>query len=121
MAAAQKAALFGYELAIQSAFADVESALVSHVKTAEQLQVQEQLVKSLSEYERLARLQYDGGYTPYLTVLNAQQQLFPAEFNYAQIRAQYLNALVGLYKAMGGGWIVDAERIASQAAAVRQP
>lgn len=119
--AAQKAALLNYELAIQSAFADVENALVSRAKTAEQLQAQERLVKSLSEYERLARLQYDGGYTPYLTVLDAQQQLFPAELNYAQTRAQNLNALVGLYKAMGGGWIVEAERVASQPAGASRP
>jgi multidrug efflux system outer membrane protein len=119
--AAQKAAILGYELAIQSAFADVENALVSRAKTDEQLQAQERLVKSLSEYERLARLQYVGGYTPYLTVLNAQQQLFPAELSYAQIRAQNLNALVGLYKSMGGGWIVEAERVASQAAGTLRP
>jgi multidrug efflux system outer membrane protein len=119
--AAQKAALFSYQLAIQSAFADVENALVNRAKTDEQLQAQERLVKSLSEYERLARLQYDGGYTPYLTVLNAQQQLFPAELNYAQTRAQNLNALVGLYKAMGGGWIVGAEQLAAQAAGASRP
>lgn len=119
--AGQKAALFSYELAIQSAFADVENALVSRARTAEQLQAQERLVKSLVEYERLARLQYDGGYTTYLTVLNAQQQLFPAELNHAQTRAQNLNALVGLYKAMGGGWIVGAERVASQAPGAPRP
>jgi multidrug efflux system outer membrane protein len=119
--AAQKAALLSYELAIQSAFADVENALVSRAKTAEQLQAQERLVQSLREYERLARLQYDGGYTPYLTVLNAQQQLFPAELNYVLNRAQTLNALVGLYKAMGGGWIVEADRLAAQAAGATRP
>ena len=119
--AAQKAALLGYELAIQNAFADVENALVSRTKSAEQLQAQERLVKSLSEYERLARLQYDGGFTDYLTVLNAQQQLFPAELNYTQVQAQNLNALVGLYKAMGGGWIVEAERMASQPAGAPRP
>jgi outer membrane protein, multidrug efflux system len=119
--AAQKAALLSYELAIQSAFADVENALVSRAKSGEQLHAQERLVKSLSEYERLARLQYTGGYTPYLTVLNAQQQLFPAELNYALIRAQNLNALVGLYKAMGGGWIVGAAKLAAQAAQASRP
>jgi multidrug efflux system outer membrane protein len=119
--AAQKAALYNYQLAIQNAFADVENALVGRAKTAEQLQAQERLVKSLGEYERLARLQYDGGYTTYLTVLNAQQQLFPAELNYALVRAQNLNALVGLYKAMGGGWIVEADRVASKAGGSARP
>jgi len=30
---------------------------------------------ALSDYSRLARLQYDGGYVPYSTVLQADQQL----------------------------------------------
>jgi len=44
-------------------------------------------------------------------VLQAQQQLFPSELNYAQYRAGLFNALVNIYKAMGGGWITDAERL----------
>ena len=86
--AAQKAALLSYEAAIQSAFADVENALVIREKLTSQIQAQERLVKASQEYERLAKLQYDGGATSYLTVLNAQQQLFPAELNLAQQRAR---------------------------------
>jgi len=44
-------------------------------------------VKASSEYLRLAQLQYDGGYAPYSTVLQAEEQLFPAELNYAQSTA----------------------------------
>jgi multidrug efflux system outer membrane protein len=102
--AAQKAALSNYELAIQSAFSDVESALVSRTKLTEQLKAQERLVKASSEYVRLARLQYNEGYSPYMTVLQAEQQLFPAELNYAQNRASLLISYVNIYKAMGGGW-----------------
>ena len=63
---------------------------------------------------RLARLQYEGGYSPYSTVLQAEQQLFPSELNYAQYRAALFGALVNIYKAMGGGWITTAEGLTVQ-------
>jgi multidrug efflux system outer membrane protein len=107
--AGQKAALLGYQASIQSAFADVENALAARRLLVEQVAAQGRLVKAGSEYERLARLQFDGGYAPYSTVLQAEQQLFPSELNYAQYRAQLFNSLVDVYKAMGGGWVAAAE------------
>ena len=62
------------------------------------------------EYERLARLQFDGGVAPYMTVLQAQQALFPAELNEVQTRASLFASTVNVYKAMGGGWIAEAEQ-----------
>ncbi|MBI1283882.1 MAG: efflux transporter outer membrane subunit [Thiobacillus sp.] len=112
--ASQQAALFNYEAVIQSAFADVENALVSREKIAQQVDAEARRVRALAEYGRLAQLKFDGGYTDYLTVLNAQQQLFPAEINYAQNLGQKYNALVTLYKAMGGGWIDKADAWAPQ-------
>lgn len=106
--AAQKAALAAYEAAIQNAFADVENALVANVNLTEQLAAQTRLVRAVSEYARLARLQYDGGYTSYSTVLQAEQQLFPAELDLASLRAQLNGSLVNIYKALGGGWIEQA-------------
>jgi len=106
--AARKAVLFSYELAIQSAFADAESSLVSRGKLAEQVQAQERLVRANREYVRLARLQFEGGYSPYSTVLQAEQQLFPSEINYAQYRTSLFISLVNIYKAMGGGWQQEA-------------
>ena len=110
--AAQQSALLSYESAVQSAFADVDNALVSRQKLIEQQAAQERLVKSLSEYERLATLQYKGGYTPYSTVLQAQQSLFPQELNLAQTRTGVYNSLVNLYKATGGGWVDIAQKTA---------
>lgn len=99
-----KAALFNYELTIQNAFADTENTLVSHSKLLEQLQAQERLVRANREYARLARLQFEGGFAPYSTVLQAEQQLFPAELNEAKSRGDLCNSLVNIYKALGGGW-----------------
>jgi outer membrane protein, multidrug efflux system len=101
---------------IQSAFADVENALISREKLTQQVDAEARRVKALTEYARLAKLQYDDGYSNYLTVLNAQQQLLPAEINYAQNLGQKYSALVNIYKSMGGGWVDKADALAPQPA-----
>ena len=112
--AARDAALLAYELSIQSAFADVENALIARTKIAEQLQAQGRLVNAAREYTRLARLQYKGGYVPYSTVLQAEEQLFPAEINYAQYNTTLYTSLINIYKAMGGGWVAEADKLSAR-------
>jgi multidrug efflux system outer membrane protein len=114
--AAQKAALLSYRYSIQSAFADVDNALVVRLKLAEQLAAQERLVAALRDYSRLARLQFEGGYAPYSTVLQAEQSLFPAELTLAAVRASVFTATANTYKAMGGGWITEADRLTGSSA-----
>lgn len=108
--ATQDAALLSYQLSIRNAFADVDNALVARQKLQEQLDAQVKLVAALQQYNELARLQYDGGYTGYSTVLQAEQALFPAELNLASIRAQLFASAVNIYKAMGGGWVAQADQ-----------
>ena len=110
--AGQKAALLSYQLAIQSAFADVENALVTRQELSEQIVAQEALVRALKEYSRLAYLQYNGGYAPYTDVLQAEQQLFPAELNLAAARTALLASVVRIYQATGGGWVDIAQKTA---------
>jgi multidrug efflux system outer membrane protein len=116
--AGQRAALLAYELAIQNAFADVDSALVSRQQLLQQVAAQEELVKALRGYSRLAQLQFDVGRAPYSTVLQAEEQLFPAELDWAAARAQLCASLVGIYKAMGGGWVTVADKLTVTPASV---
>ncbi len=109
--AGQKVALHNYELTIQNSFTDVENALVTRKKLIEQIETQERLVRANNEYTRLARLQYEGGYTPYSTVLQAEQMLLPSEINLVQSRTSAFIALVNIYKALGGGWLIEAQRL----------
>ena len=112
--AIQKAALLRYQQTIQNAFADVDDALVSREQRVEQLAAQERLVKALKEYEELAGLLWDGGYAPYSTVLQAQEQLFPQELNLTTTRAQLLGSAVAIYRATGGGWVNEADKLTPQ-------
>ncbi len=52
----------------------------------------------------IANTRYGAGLSDYLEVLQAQQQLFPAEILLAQARYNRLATLVQLYQVLGGGW-----------------
>src|SRR6185312_16129138 len=95
--AAQTASLYNYRLSIQNAFADVDNALAANQNVKAQLAAQERLVAALTDYARLAQLQYDGGYTSYTTVLQAQQSLFPAELTLASVRASVFTSAANIY------------------------
>jgi len=110
--AQQKQALYAYQQAIQAAFGEVENSLVDQAKTRDQVAAQRRQVEALARYARLARLKYEGGYTSYIEVLDAERSLFNAQLQLTQSEAQLHFALVALYKALGGGWVDEAEKLA---------
>jgi outer membrane protein, multidrug efflux system len=114
--AAHQALLINYQKVIQNAFADTEYSLASRQKLLDQFLAEQKKVIAYQEYARLARLQYNGGYAPYLTVLYAEEQLFPAELNAAQTQAAALISIVNIYKATGGGWVMEADQHTKAAA-----
>jgi outer membrane protein, multidrug efflux system len=109
--AQQQQALFQYQEAIQSAFQDVDDSLIALQKSREQLVVIGRQVDALTQYAKLARLRYEGGYTSYIEVLDAERSLFNSQLSYTQTQASVYASAVSLYKAMGGGWVVTAEEL----------
>jgi outer membrane protein TolC len=89
---------------VETAFADVDSALVAVRTTRQQYAAQQAQVKTLQRTLKLANLQYQNGATAYLTVLDAERTLFNSELAAAQMRQAQLSAIVRLYTALGGGW-----------------
>ena len=93
-----------YESAVTNAFGEVSTALVAYRKLA---LTEKELAASVAAYQeavRLANIRYVAGLANYVEVLDAEQQLFPAENVLALTRFQRLDAFVQLYKALGGGW-----------------
>ncbi len=119
--AIQQQTLFNYQSTVQTAFREVDNSLADQKRTREQLDAQKKQVGSLGEYARIARLRYDNGYTSYIEVLDAERSLFSAELSYAQTQGVLFAALVNLYKAMGGGWVVEADKLTAQASAANPP
>lgn len=101
-----------YEKAVQQAFREVNDALVANLRTRERVQAQALQTEALRRYSELARLRYEGGYTSYLEVLDAERGLFSAQLAQAQARGDVVSALVALYKSLGGGWVAQAETLA---------
>lgn len=99
-----------YRQKILIAFREVEDALVFLKKIQEQVEVQRKQVEALQTYARLARLRYDEGYASYLEVLDSERSLFNVQLDYTETYANLYQAMVSLYKALGGGWICKADR-----------
>ena len=97
-------ALAQYEKAAQNGFREVADALVNIDKLKDMRVEEEAQVAALRNSSRISRLRYDAGYSNYLEILTADQQLFEAEIELARIRGQQLNVVVQLYRALGGGW-----------------
>jgi multidrug efflux system outer membrane protein len=93
-----------YEKAAQNGFREVADALVTIEKLRDVRVEQQTEVSALQDASSLARLRYDTGLANYLEVLIADQDLFAAELELARTRGAQLNAVVQLYRALGGGW-----------------
>jgi multidrug efflux system outer membrane protein len=112
--ALQQQSLFAYQQSILTALQEVEDALVSTQKAREKLISDGRRVEALTEYERIARLRYDNGYTSFIEVLDSQRSLFNAELNYVNTQNDIYVGLINTYKALGGGWVVLAEQRANE-------
>jgi multidrug efflux system outer membrane protein len=104
--ARQTELLADYRKAVFSAFSDVESAMGQVTSLAEQERLVNEQETNAAEAYRIAELQYREGVTDLLNVLQTQQTLFSAQDQLVQIRLARLQAGVGLYRALGGGWTV---------------
>jgi multidrug efflux system outer membrane protein len=69
-------------------------------------------VEALGRYAYLARLRYENGYTSYIEVLDSERSLFQAQIQLVQTQGQLYFALINLYKALGGGWVDEADKLA---------
>ncbi|MFY9822833.1 MAG: efflux transporter outer membrane subunit [Thermoanaerobaculia bacterium] len=99
-----------YEQSVTNAFNEVSTALVAYQKLAEVERQRARAVAADRQAAQIANQRYVAGLSSYLDVLQAQQQLYPAENLLAQARYNRLATLVQLYRALGGGWkLGDAE------------
>lgn len=100
----QRELLLAYRKAVLAALADVDNSLAASSRS----QAQEALLQaSLQESEqalRLSEIRYRAGTDDLLVLLDAQRSRFQAQDQLTQSRLSRLQAQLGLYKALGGGW-----------------
>jgi multidrug efflux system outer membrane protein len=95
-----------YRGTIIRALREVSDGLVAQSKLVEERAAEERQVQALAAAVDLSLLRYRTGLATYFEVLEAEQQLYPAEDDLARSQRDQLLTVVGLYKALGGGWKV---------------
>lgn len=92
-----------YEQAIQNAFREVADELAARRALVRQLEAQARLVKAAGQAYSISLARYKAGIDSFLSVLDAQRELYAYQQLQIQIEQQYLTNLVNLYKVLGGG------------------
>jgi outer membrane protein, multidrug efflux system len=101
--------LADYRKAVISAFTDVEKALAAVQQLAVQEMLQRQAVAEARRAFDLSEEKFRAGALDLTTLVQVQQTYFSQEDLLAQVRFNRLFAIVTLYQALGGGWILDTE------------
>ena len=93
-----------YRQAVLQAFTDTEQALAALRFLAEQERLVSRTVAVAGRSAEIARAQLQAGTIDIVTALNVQNTLFAQLDLMIQVRLARFQALVDLYRALGGGW-----------------
>ena len=100
----QREALISYQSTILNSLEEVQNALVSYSQEQERRDRLNQAVEQSQLAVDLASEQYRAGLVDFLSVLDAQRDLYANEDQLVQSQTTVTTNLVGLYRALGGGW-----------------
>jgi NodT family efflux transporter outer membrane factor (OMF) lipoprotein len=100
----QREALIGYQSTVLNALEEVENALVSYSQEQERRDRLNEAISHSQLAVDLATEQYKAGLVDFLSVLDAQRDLYANEDQLVQSQTTVTTNLVGLYRALGGGW-----------------
>jgi NodT family efflux transporter outer membrane factor (OMF) lipoprotein len=101
--------LADYRKAVISAFTDVEKALAGVQQLAIQEMLQRRAVAEARKAFDLSEEKFRQGTLDLTTLIQIQQTLYTQEDLLAQVRFNRMAAIVTLYQALGGGWLLDTE------------
>ena len=96
--------LIAYQNAVLKAQQEVEDNLAAFLRAQDRAGFLAQSVEAAKKSLDLAVLQYQEGTKDFTTVLIAQQALLNEQDNLASTLGNISSSLVGVYRALGGGW-----------------
>jgi NodT family efflux transporter outer membrane factor (OMF) lipoprotein len=97
-------AIEAFQAKVIQAAREIDDAAISVVKTGEQRQILDDSLHAAERSLELANKRFHEGYSDFQRVLDAQRVLAAQAETVALNRGVQLGAIVGLYKALGGGW-----------------
>jgi len=102
--ASADAALAQFDGTWLTALRDTETALANYVAQGTRVETLRRAQAQSREAARIARLRYQQGAESFQIVLDAERSLAASEALLAQAQAQFSDATVTLFLALGGGW-----------------
>jgi outer membrane protein, multidrug efflux system len=97
-------ALARYEQTVSTALEETEGSLSQFTRTAHQAERLQSAARNAQEAVRLSRLRFNAGSVDLLIVLDAERQALATQDTLVQAQVGQATALVGVYRALGGGW-----------------
>jgi multidrug efflux system outer membrane protein len=98
-----------YKKTLVTAFQETSDVLIAQQNLVDRRTALESRVAALRRSVDIATSRYDAGRASYFEVLEAEQQLFPAQYALTQVQRDQLIVVVNLYKTLGGGWQLTPE------------
>lgn len=99
--------LAAYRKTAISAYSDVEDSLAAVRRTGQEVAEQAGAAASADAAFHMAETQFRAGTVNLLTMLSTEAAYFSAQDSLVQAKLAQLQAVVALYKALGGGWSGD--------------
>jgi NodT family efflux transporter outer membrane factor (OMF) lipoprotein len=96
--------LIAYQNTVLQAQGEVENSLAGFLRSQDNAEMLAKTVAASKRSLDLAVLQYREGSVDFTTVLTAEQALLSAQDGFATALGNISGYLVGLYRALGGGW-----------------
>lgn len=102
--AEQQEALYNFQLTLLKAGQEVSDAMSSYNTSNEKITMREKQIDALEKSVDYSQELLENGFANYTEVITARQSLLQAELARVNDRLQKLNAVVDLYRSLGGGW-----------------
>ena len=97
-------AFYHYQEAIITGYGEVVNNIRSIGNLEEVYALKEEEVEVLLNAVSTSNVLFTSGYASYLEVITAQKSVLEAELELANIKKGIFHSVIGLYKALGGGW-----------------
>lgn len=102
--AKQLQAVYAYEQTVLNAYMEVTNQLAKIANLEESYRLKSQQVQALSESIGISNTLFTSARADYFEVLLTQRDALEARFELVETKMEQLNALVNVYRALGGGW-----------------
>jgi outer membrane protein, multidrug efflux system len=102
--ARREAAIAQFDQAVLVALEETEGAFVNYTRSQQRTEHLFAAAKAAEAASKIARARFDAGSIDFLAVLDAERQLLQARELLAQGQTQAATAMVGVYRALAGGW-----------------